>query len=204
MKKTLEEQAARFDELAGEYDDADHSDAYRAAVSLVIEQAAPGPADTVLDLGTGTGAIALALAESAGAVLGRDISAGMLETARRKAQDAGLTNISFATGSFRDPNVDEPVDIIVSNFAMHHLDDADKREAIAMLGELGAQKVVLGDVMLLGEPNPEVVYYDPEVDDPAAVGVLVDAFTDAGFHVTAVDMVDEQAGVIVAERPESA
>ncbi len=202
MKKTLEEQAARFDDLAGEYDDADHSDAYRAAVSRVIELAAPTETDTVLDMGTGTGAIALSLAERAGRVLARDISTGMLETARRKAQEANLGNVSFATGSFREPNVDEAVDIVVSNFAMHHLDDETKRAAIASIGELGPRTVVLGDVMLLGEPDPEVVYYDPEVDDPATVGVLVDAFTDAGFHVTTVDMVDEQAGVIVAERAE--
>lgn len=201
MKKSLEEQAERFDEQAGEYDDADHSPEYKAAVSLVVEHAAPGPDETVLDLGTGTGAIALSLASSADHVLGRDISEGMLETARRKAQEREISNVSFATGRFREPNVDEPVDVVVSNFAMHHLADAEKAAAIQAIADLDPKRVVLGDVMLFDGPDPAEPYFDPHVDDPATVGVLVAAFTDAGFHVTAVEPIADQVGVIVAERP---
>ena len=53
MKRTHEEHAARFDEIADEYDD-DESEEYRACVSLVVEHADPRPDDTVLDLGCGT------------------------------------------------------------------------------------------------------------------------------------------------------
>jgi hypothetical protein len=35
------------------------------------------------------------------------------------------------------------------------------------------------------------------------VGYLADALTDAGFSLTAVEMVHEQVGVLVAERPEA-
>jgi hypothetical protein len=38
------------------------------------------------------------------------------------------------------------------------------------------------------------------VDDPSTVGVLANAFTDAGFVLTAVERVHEQVGVLVAER----
>ena len=199
MKRTPEEHAARFDEVAPEYD-ADKSDEYRACVSLVVEHAVPGPDDVVLDLGCGTGAIALALAGDAREVVGRDISEGMMEEARRKADEAGLENVSFKYGSFREPDYDGEVDVVVSNFAMHHLADDEKREAIRIIGELGPRRFVLGDVMFFGEPDPDEPFYDPEVDDPATVGVLADALTDAGFALVAVEMVHEQVGVLVAER----
>jgi SAM-dependent methyltransferase len=200
MKRPIEDHAARFDEKAQEYDD-EQSAEYRAAVSLVVEGADPGGDDTVVDLGTGTGAVALALADEAGRVVGRDISEEMLEQAREKAADRGLGNISFGHGRFREPNVsDVDVDIVISNFAMHHLSDEEKREAIETVAGLEPRRIVLGDVMFFGEPDPEEPFYSPVVDDPATVGVLADAFTDAGYALSAVEMVHEQVGVLVAEK----
>jgi SAM-dependent methyltransferase len=216
MKRSLDEHAARFDDYADEYDE-DKSDEYLACLSLVVEHASPGPDDVVLDLGTGTGAVALALAPDAGRVIGRDISEGMMERAREKAADRGIGNVEFGKGTFREPNVGGPVDtgssgspradarparvdIVVSNFAMHHLSDGEKREAIEVVAGLGPRRFVLGDVMFFGEPDPEEPFYSPEVDDPATVGTLADALTDAGFALTAVEAVHEQVGVLVAER----
>jgi SAM-dependent methyltransferase len=199
MKKTLEEHAARFDDVAPEYDD-DKTEEYRACVSLVVEYADPTAEDTVLDLGCGTGAIGLALAEDARRVLGRDISEGMMAEAREKAESRGLDNVSIEAGTFREPNVEGSVDIVVSNFAMHHLSDEEKRAAIGVIADLGPRRFVLGDVMFFGEPDPAEPFYSPEVDDPATVGVLADALTESGFSLTAVEMVHEQVGVLVAER----
>ncbi|WP_252699065.1 class I SAM-dependent methyltransferase [Natronosalvus vescus] len=199
MKKTVAEHAARFDDIASEYDDSG-TEEYRACASLVIEHAAPESDDVILDIGTGTGAIALALAPDAEAVVGRDISEGMMEEARSKAADQGLENVSFGYGTFREPEYDSPVDVVTSNFAMHHLSDEEKREAIDAIASLEPQRFVLGDVMFFGEPDPSEPFYDPEVDDPATVGELADAFTDAGFSLTAVERVHDQVGVLVAER----
>jgi cyclopropane fatty-acyl-phospholipid synthase-like methyltransferase len=200
MKKSIAEHAARFDDIAADYDETQDSEAYRACAGLVIDHAAPTSEDVVLDIGTGTGAIALALAADAKRVVGRDISDGMLEQAREKAAEQGLDNVEFGEGTFRDPNYDGPVDIIVSNFAMHHLSDAEKREAIQTIADLGPDRFVLGDVMFFGAPDPEEPFYSPEVDDPATVGMLADAFTAAGFSLTAVEMVHDQVGVLVGER----
>jgi SAM-dependent methyltransferase len=199
MKKTLEEHAERFDEVAAEYDE-DKSPEYNECVALVLEHAAPGSVDAVLDLGCGTGAIGLGLADDADRVVGRDISEGMLEQARQKANERGIENVEFGEGTFREPNVEFSPDVLTSNFAMHHLADDEKREAIGVIADLDPERIVLGDVMFFGEPNPEDPFYSPEVDDPATVGVLADAFTDEGYALTGVEMVHDQVGVLVAER----
>ncbi|WP_435095555.1 class I SAM-dependent methyltransferase [Halarchaeum sp. P4] len=199
MTKDVEDHAERFDEIAAEYDESS-GDVYMECLRLVIEHADPTGDDVVLDLGCGTGAVALALADEAGRVVGRDVSEGMLSKARQKASARNLSNVEFGEGRFRDPGYDGEATIVTSNFALHHLDDEAKREAIAVMAGYGPRRIVLGDVMFFGEPNPEEPFYDPEVDDPATVGVLVDAFTDEGYAITAVEMVHPQAGVLVAEK----
>ena len=214
MKQSVEEHAARFDEPADDYDDTGAPE-YRACANLVIEYASPDPTDTVLDLGTGTGAIALALAEDAERVVGRDISEEMMNVAHSKAEARGVENVTFAYGTFREPNwpgddcedasvsENDPahVDIVTSNFAMHHLDDAAKRDAIETIAGLEPRRFVLGDLMFFDEADSSASFYDPAVDDPATVGVLADALTDAGFSLTAVERVHDLVGVLVAERP---
>ncbi|MFC7068220.1 class I SAM-dependent methyltransferase [Halobaculum lipolyticum] len=212
MKKPIADHAARFSEIAADYDDEQNSEEYEACAGLVIRRAAPADTDTVLDLGTGTGAIALALAGDAARVVGRDVSDGMLERAREKAADAGIGNVEFGYGEFRDPQYDGEAQIVTSNFALHHLADDEKREAIetwaaldgggtpARSDSVGPRRIVLGDVMFFEEPDPEEPFYSPEVDDPATVGSLVEMFTTAGYAATNVDRVSDQVGVITAER----
>jgi SAM-dependent methyltransferase len=203
MKRPIEEHASRFDEMAATYDDQENdTEEYRACVSLVVEAARDlvDTDTTVLDLGCGTGAIGLSLAQDAGHVVGRDISDGMLERAREKALEDELENVEFGDGRFREPNVDGiDVDVVVSNFAMHHLSDDEKREAIETVAALDPDRFVLGDVMFFGLPDPEEPFYSPEVDDPATAGVLAEAYTDAGFALTAVTSVHDQVGVLVGD-----
>ena len=198
MTKKVQEFADRYDEWANEYDRENDFEEYRICASLVVENADPGPNDIVVDLGTGTGAVALALADDARMVAGRDISEGMLEQARAKAANQGIENVEFEKGQFCEPNVEE-ADVVVSNFALHHLDDEGKREAIEAIAELGPRRYVMGDVMLFGEHEPEEPMYNTDAVYPSTVGYLANALTDAGFALIGVEKVHEQVGVVVAE-----
>ena len=79
------DQADRFDRTIAAYDDDLHA-------AAAIE-----PADRVLDVGCGTGHTARRAARAAptGSVLGVDLSAAMLDVARRRAAEEGIANVEF-------------------------------------------------------------------------------------------------------------
>ncbi|MCS4505135.1 methyltransferase domain-containing protein [Arhodomonas aquaeolei] len=73
---------------------------YRAAL---VDGLALAPGDTVVDLGCGTGRNLPRLARAvgpAGRIIGVDVSAGMLERARRRADALGLDNVSLVQADF--------------------------------------------------------------------------------------------------------
>jgi SAM-dependent methyltransferase len=95
------EQAAAWDGDEGEAwaADADRFDhVARRHLARLVGPDVVGPADRILDVGCGNGASSLAAARlaSAGSVLGLDLSGPMLAVARRRAAEAGLTNVEFA------------------------------------------------------------------------------------------------------------
>jgi SAM-dependent methyltransferase len=85
---------------------------------VVIERAAPQPAERVLDLGCGTGNAALLAAARGATVIGVDPAARLLEVARARAADAGL-EATFALGEGAAIPVESAtVDVVVSVFGV--------------------------------------------------------------------------------------
>lgn len=82
------------------------------------------PGQAILDLGCGTGSFAIQAALRGAQVYATDVSPAMLAVAERKALDAGVTGITFCHGGFLTyAHQGEPVDLIVSTAALHHLPD---------------------------------------------------------------------------------
>src|SRR5262245_62293905 len=74
-----------------------------------FQAAGIGPGMKVLDLGSGAGDVALLVADlvgPAGRVVGVDMNAGILETARARVQAAGWTNVTFTAGDVREIALD--------------------------------------------------------------------------------------------------
>jgi SAM-dependent methyltransferase len=81
-------------------------------------------ADVVLDVAGGTGQLARHLARSAAFAVVVDLTAEMLQTGARSAHDAGDRNVVFVEGdATRLPFASEQFDVVVSRFALHHVDD---------------------------------------------------------------------------------
>ncbi|HWB49535.1 MAG TPA: methyltransferase domain-containing protein [Stellaceae bacterium] len=95
------------------------------ALKLIVDAAAPGPADTVLDVACGGGLVARAFAPHVRHATGIDVTPAMLDTARRAAAEQGLANTSWERGDVTTlPYADASFTIVATRFSFHHFVDA--------------------------------------------------------------------------------
>lgn len=123
---------------------------FRDLRDRIVAAAAPRPDDVVVDIGAGTGLLALALAERVHSVWAIDISPPMLEYLDAKAESAQIGNVRCAVASASSlPLVDESVDLAVSNYCFHHLDDDGKVRAVNEVARVlrPGGRFVFGDMM---------------------------------------------------------
>jgi SAM-dependent methyltransferase len=105
-------------------------DAFRRRI---IELAGLCGDEDVLDAGCGTGLTTLRIAEQHPGckVYGLDLSPKMIEVARNDAAERGL-GVDLRIGSITDlPYPDAAFDVVLTNIMFHHLDLAEKRQAVA-------------------------------------------------------------------------
>ena len=83
----------------------------------------------VLEIGSGAGDVTLTLAElvgPAGQVIGVDVNPSILDTARRRATDAGMRNVEFIAGDARVLAFADKFDAIVGRFVLMYMSDPGK------------------------------------------------------------------------------
>jgi SAM-dependent methyltransferase len=105
-------------------------------VAFYVEEAvrSGGP---VLELGVGTGRIAVPVAAAGVDVVGVDLSAGMLEVARERAELAGVS-VDLRQGDMRSPPVEDAFPLVICPFRslLHMETDADRRTALRAVRRL--------------------------------------------------------------------
>jgi SAM-dependent methyltransferase len=181
-----------------DYDaDSEADEVYQKCLSYLLTHAPIEPNDVVLDIGTGTGIVALELASKCDHVVGRDIYDEWLEYAREKAERRSVENVSFDHGSFREPNVEESVDVVVASYALYMAYDEggkdELRAAIDGLAALNPRCVVVADKMHFG---PTQTPNDYETLPP--MGTIANLLVDAGFTLADVEIVTKSVGVLIA------
>src|SRR5262245_25635629 len=102
-----------------------------------FQAAGIGPGMKVLDIGSGAGDVALLAADLVGPrgrVVGVEMNAHILETARARAEAAGWSNVTFVAGDLRDVQLDSDFDAVVGRWVLMYLPDP-----AAMLRQLVAR-----------------------------------------------------------------
>jgi tRNA (cmo5U34)-methyltransferase len=159
------------------------------------------PARAILDLGSGTGVTAhRVLAEHPGAALvGIDGSDHMLAHARRLVPDA-----TFVVGDLDAPLPDGPFDLVVSAFAVHHLDAAGKRGLFARVAAVLAPggRFALCDVVVPAGDVARPVPLEEGVDQPSSVDDQLAWLAEVGLQPTLIHARDDLA-IIVGDREET-
>jgi 2-polyprenyl-3-methyl-5-hydroxy-6-metoxy-1,4-benzoquinol methylase len=86
-----------------------------------------GASSVVLDYGCATGSIALEIASMAKDVRGIDISANMVEIAKKKADERGIKNIVFTKAAIFDESLGkESFDVILSLSILHLVEETSQ------------------------------------------------------------------------------
>jgi SAM-dependent methyltransferase len=144
---------------------------------------------TVLDLGSGGGIdcfLAAKVVGPTGRVIGVDMTASMVETARANRQKIGAENVEFRLGEIEYlPVADRDVDVIISNCVINLSPDKPQvfREAYRVLKPGG--KLAVSDIVTNG-PLPEEIRTNLNAWASCIAGALdvsetVQAIEDAGF-----------------------
>jgi SAM-dependent methyltransferase len=117
----------RFDAEAATWDDDPGHEERQVAVARAIREAVDlDPRTRALDVGGGTGRLSILLADRVGSAVVTDPSAGMVQVARQRIEEAGLSDRLRAVQADLTRDVlDGSYDVVWSSMALHHVHDLD-------------------------------------------------------------------------------
>jgi ubiquinone/menaquinone biosynthesis C-methylase UbiE len=209
--------------------------AFEKVLTRLLEISAPQPTDVCVDLGAGTGFVTTAVAPKVASVLAVDISAAMAKSLAEKATEAGLVNVATEVADLTGFDLPPAsADLLVTNYALHHLVDAEKRALVArslrwlrpggrlviadmMFGRGGSQRdreILHQKVLALAAKGPggwwriakNLTRYGLGVgqEHPATPEFWQAALRDAGYADVDFQPVVAEAGIVRGVRPLSA
>lgn len=198
----------------------------------IIALAGLGPDDTVLDLGAGGGLLTIAAAPTVRQVTALDISPAICRHLQDKLTAAGIGNVDvIASDATSLPLADRSLDVVISNYCLHHLTDPDKQRALQEVLRVlrPGGRVVIGDMMfrvgvasardraLIGQFVARMLRRGPagvwrllkngvrlltgRAEHPASVDWWRQALTDLGFDDVQVRGLAHEGGVASARVP---
>ncbi len=114
----------------------------RLMVGRAVELLDPSPGDRMLDLFCGLGNFTLPLARRAGSVVGVEGDAGLVERARRNAQENDIHNVRYYTANLYDSLEQAPWLTESFNKALLDPPRSGAAEVLELLSGLGVERIV--------------------------------------------------------------
>lgn len=117
----------------------------------VLDRARPTQEMVAVDLGCGSGQLTLPLARKASRVIAVDVSPAMIARLLEKAAADGMINVTGEVAPIETFDLPAAsVDLVVSNYALHHLRDIDKSRLVASATRWlrPGGRLVIGDMMI--------------------------------------------------------
>ncbi len=199
-------------------------------IAAVIAKADALPTSEALDLGCGSGQLSLPLSKKVKSVLAVDISPRMIELLQSKLSEGGIGNVQARVASIQELDFSEgSFDLIVSNYALHHLSDDQKRWIVAqafrwlrpkgrmvfgdmMFGRGGSKQdrdIIASKISIMLRKGPggwwriaknSVRYLARVQEKPISQQAWVALFERAGFIEVGSDAVVAEAGIVFGSR----
>jgi ubiquinone/menaquinone biosynthesis C-methylase UbiE len=151
------------------------------------------PGARVLDVACGPGYVAMAFAQAGCDVVGIDLTEAPLAIAEQKRQERGLSNVRFQVGDAEHlPFKEQEFDIVVSRFALHHCEDA-QRVLAEMARVCRVQGMVVVEDLVTSEYPARAAYQnrfeqlrDPSHTRALPISEFLTLFTASGLEVEQV------------------
>ncbi|MGI5063200.1 class I SAM-dependent methyltransferase [Treponema denticola] len=129
---------------------------YKRVLGTVYEKVRKQNPKNILDIGFGTGILAKKLYDDGYNIYGIDFSNEMLKKAKQKMPNAELLQFDFTDGLPKEFE-QKQFDVILSTYAIHHIDDKAKKSYILkLLKSLNPKGILIfGDVAFETEKDME-------------------------------------------------
>jgi ubiquinone/menaquinone biosynthesis C-methylase UbiE len=159
-----------------------------AALSLLVDAAAPSSSDRTLDVACGPGSVVAAFAARVRRAVGVDATGAMLDQGRKLVAAKSLQNVEFHSADvYKLPFADQSFDIVSCRFAFHHFEEPSRAFAeMVRVCRIGG-RIVLCDGLASDDPakatalNRMERHRDPSTVEFRTLGYLVELFAGAGL-----------------------
>ena len=200
-------------------------------ISELVEYVGDRPDAVAIDLGCGSGQLSIPLAAHVKEVVAVDIAPRMVELLDDKIERMGVSNVRPSVGSVQELGLgDGAVQLVVSNYVLHHLSDREKAEfvkdAFRWLSPGG--ELVFGDMMFGRGATAEdrkviadkvkvllakgvggwwriakngVRYLFRIQEKPISLAAWVDLLKNAGFEEITSKRIVAEAAIVCARKP---